>query len=322
MTFGNVERGVVGRLDQALVTCSLHLASPDRRSVVPEAATPEAVSPEVGRRQLAMDLRRLRASTGRTIDDVARHLECSAAKVSRMETGVVRVGLSDLRAVLELYGVDGAEREALFALARQSRVRGWWHDFADVVPAGSETFYGLEDGAATIGQHSTSLVPGLLQTADYARALIGSVPGVPAAVQERRVELRMRRGHLLERARPPALRVVLDEAVLCREIGGAAVLAAQLEHLLAIADRPHVQLQVLPFAAGAHPAAGVSFTVFGFAERGEPPVVFREQLDANSYLDRPEQVAVYSEALVDAGRVAADPERSRELLAARLKELR
>ena len=281
----------------------------------------EAGSPEVGRRQLAMDLRRLRASSGRTIDDVARHLECSAAKVSRMETGVVRVGLQDLRAVLELYGVVGAERDALFALARQSRTRGWWHDFADVVPAGSETFYGLEDGAATIGQHSTSLVPGLLQTADYARALVGSVPGVPTAVRQRRVDLRLRRQQLLERPRPPALRMVLDEAVLRREIGGSAVMAAQLGHLLAVARRPTVQLQVLPFAAGAHPAAGVSFTVFGFAEPEETPVVFREQLDANSFLDRPEQVAVYADALADACRAAADPARSQELLAARLEEL-
>lgn len=281
----------------------------------------EVGSPEVGRRQLAHDLRRLRASSGRTIDDVARHLECSAAKVSRMETGAVRVGLSDLRAVLELYGVVGAERDLLLALARQSRLRGWWHEFADVVPPGSETFYGLEHGAATIGQHSTSLVPGLLQTPDYARALVDAAPGVPEPVRRRRVELRLRRGRLLERSRPPELTVVLDEAVLHRRIGGAAVLAGQIAHLLAAAQRPHVRLQVLPFAAGAHPAAGVSFTVFGFADAGETPVVFREQLDANSFLDRPDDVAGYSAALAEAARVAADPDRSRALLASRLAEL-
>src|SRR5689334_22764196 len=144
-----------------------------------------------------------------------------------METGAVRVGMSDLRAVLKLYGVIGAEREALVALARQSRRRGWWHEFTDVVPPGSETFYGLEDGAASIGQHSTSLVPGLLQTADYAAALICSVPGVPAAVSKRRVELRMRRQQLLARPQPPTVTMVLDEAVLRREVGGPAVMAAQ-----------------------------------------------------------------------------------------------
>lgn len=295
----------------------LQVMQADRRATVGEVG-----SPETGRRRLATDLRRLRASAGRTIDDVARHLECSAAKVSRMETGAVRVGLSDLRAVLELYGVDGAERDALFALARRSRLRGWWHEFADVVPAGSETFFGLEDGAATIGQHAASLVPGLLQTAEYARALVTSVPGVADAVAERRVQLRLRRRRLLDRPAPPELAVVLDEAVLHRAIGGPAVLAGQLAHLVEMAARPGVCVQVLPFAAGAHPAAGVSFTVFGFADPGDSAVVFREQLDANSFLDEPAAVAGYTAALAAAGRAAADPQRSRELLAARLAELR
>jgi Domain of unknown function (DUF5753)/Helix-turn-helix domain len=289
---------------------------------VHEATRAQAGSPVVGRRQLALDLRRLRAASGRTIDDVAHHLECSAAKVSRMETGAVRVGLSDLRTVLELYGVIGAEREALLALARQSRRRGWWHEFADVVPPGSAIFYGLEDGAATIGQHSTSLVPGLLQTPEYAGALVGSVPGIAEAVRRRRLDLRLRRQQLLARAQPPTLTMVLDEAVLRREVGGPAVMAAQVAHLCAVARRPHVRLQVLPFSAGAHAAAGVSFTVFGFAEPGETPVAFREQLDANSFLDRPDQVAFYTDALAQACRVAADPERSSMLLAARLEELR
>lgn len=292
----------------------LQVTQPDRGTTVGEVG-----SPEVGRRQLAMDLRRLRAATGRTIDDVARHLEGSAAKVSRMETGAVRVGVTDLRAVLDLYGVAGAERDALVALARRSRLRGWWHEFADAVPAGSETFFGLEDGAVTIGQHSTSLVPGLLQTAEYARALVSSVPGVPGAVAQRRVELRLRRQQLLDRAEPPELTVVLDEAVLHRAIGGRAVLAAQVAHLLEASRRPHVRLHVLPFAAGAHTAAGVSFTVFGFAD--EAPVAFREQLDANSFLDAPDAVAGYTAALAEACRVAADPERTRELLAARRAEL-
>lgn len=282
----------------------------------------ELGSPEVGRRQLATDLRRLRASSGRTLDDVARHLECSAAKVSRMETGAVRVGLSDLRAVLGLYGVAGAERDALLALARQSRARGWWQDFADVVPPRSATFYGLEDGAATIGEHCASLVPGLLQTPGYARALVGSVPGLDPAVVERRVALRLRRQRLLDRPQPPALHLVLDEAVLRREIGGPAVLAGQVEHLLAVAERPHVRLQVLPFTAGAHPAAGVSFTVFGFADPDETPVVFREQLDANGFLDAPDAVARYVDALADVGRLAADPDGTRALLRQRLAELR
>ncbi|MGI5132968.1 helix-turn-helix domain-containing protein [Pseudonocardia sp. CA-107938] len=277
-------------------------------------------SPAVGRRRLALDLRRYRLASGRTIEEVAAHLECSPAKVSRMETGIVKVGPQDLRAILELYGVDGAERDALFGLVRQARARGWWEAYADVVPPGSARFYGLEDGAELIAQHVTSLVPGLLQTEGYARALMGSVPGLDPAVVDRRVELRLRRAALLERPEPPRLDVLLDEAVLRRAIGGPAVFAEQLRHLLAVADRPSVLLRVIEFDAPVHPAVGVSFTVFGFA--GDPGgVVFREQLDANGFLDEPGAVATYRESLSKAAGVAAGPARSRELIAARLAEV-
>lgn len=277
-------------------------------------------SPTVGRRRLAADLRRHRLASGRTIEEVASHLECSPAKVSRMETGVVKVGPQDLRAVLELYGVDGAVRDALFDLVRQARTRGWWEAYADVVPPGSARFYGLEDGAELIAQHVTSLVPGLLQTEGYARALIGSVPGLAPAVVDRRVELRQRRARLLDRDDPPRLDVLLDEAVLRRVVGGREVFAGQLRHLLAVADRPTVALRVIEFDAPVHPAIGVTFTVFGFA--GDPSgVVYREQLDANGFLDEPGAVAGYRESFGAAAAVAAEPGRTRELLAARLTEV-
>lgn len=273
--------------------------------------------PTVGRRQLAQDLRRHRAAAGRTIEDVARHLECSPAKVSRIETGAVKVGVHDLRAILELYGIDGPQRDELFALVRQARERGWWQAFADVVPANSGTFYGLEDGATSISQHSVSLVPGLLQTEAYARALIGSVPGAGPEWVDRRVQLRMRRQQLLGRADPPTLNVVLDEAVLWRMIGGPEIMTAQLGHLLERGAWPHVTVQVLPFTAGAHAGAGVSFTVFGFANPPDAPVVYREQLDSNNYLDQPDHVTPYTGALAQARDLAATVERSHELIAAR-----
>lgn len=279
-------------------------------------------SPLVGRRQVALDLRRYRLASGRTIEDVARQLECSAAKVSRMETGAVRVRIQDLRAIVELYGVTGVERDELFARVRQSRTRGWWQEFADVVPPGSATFYGLEDGATSIGQHSASLVPGLLQTEAYARALIGSVPEASAEEVERRVALRVRRQRLLARAAPPRLHVVLDEAVLCRWIGGPEVMAEQLAGLLEAMARPELTVQVVEFRSGAHPAAGVSFTVFGFSDATEGPVVFREQLDANSFLDQPDQVQRYTSALARAAALAAGPDRTRELITSRLDRLR
>lgn len=274
----------------------------------------------VGRRLLAADLRRHRLASGRTIEEVAAHLECSPAKVSRMETGVVKVGPQDLRAVLELYGVDGVARDALFDLVRQARTRGWWEAYADVVPPGSARFYGLEDGAELIAQHVTSLVPGLLQTEGYARALIGSVPGLAPGVADRRVELRQRRAGLLDRADPPRLDVLLDEAVLRRGVGGRAVFVGQLRHLLDIADRPTIDLRVIEFDAAVHPAVGITFTVFGFAGDASG-VVFREQLDANGFLDEPVAVAGYRKSFAAAAAVAAGPDRTRDLLAARLAEV-
>lgn len=278
------------------------------------------VSPAVGRRRLAAELRRHRLASGRTIEEVAAHLECSPAKVSRMETSVVKVGPQDLRAILELYGVEGAEREELFGLVRQARARGWWEAYADVVPPGSSRFFGLEDGAEVIAQHVTSLVPGLLQTEGYARALMASVPGLDPAIVDRRVELRRRRAQLLDRPEPPKLDVLLDEAVLCRVIGGPEVFAEQLRHLLDVSERPSVSLRVIKFDAPVHPAVGVSFTVFDLP--GDPVgVVFREQLDANGFLDEPGAVARYRESLSGAARVAASAARSRELIAARLAEV-
>lgn len=278
------------------------------------------VSPTVARRLLAADLRRYRLASGRTIEEVAAHVECSPAKVSRMETGIVKVGPQDLRAILELYEVGGAARDALFDLVRQARARGWWEAYADVVPPDSARFYGLEDGAELIAQHVASLVPGLLQTESYARALVGSVAGLDAAIVDRRVELRLRRARLLDRPDPPRLDILLDEAVLRRVIGGREVFAEQLRHLLEVADRPSVTLRVIEFDSPVHPAVGVTFTVFRFA--GDPTgVVFREQLDANAFLDEPSAVAVYEEALVAAAAVAADEDRSRRLVVARLTEV-
>jgi transcriptional regulator with XRE-family HTH domain len=278
-------------------------------------------SPLVSRRQLAQDLRRHRLAAGRTIEDVARHLECSAAKVSRMETGVVKVGVQDLKAMLTLYGVVGAEREEMLAHLREARTRGWWHEFSDVVPPRSATFYGLEDGASSISQHSTSLIPGLLQTEAYARALIASASSTPSEVVKRRIELRLRRQDLLQRAEPPQLDVILDEAVLHRRVGGPEVLAGQLRHLLACAERPAVTVRVVEFDAPAHPADGVTFTVFGFADAAAEPVVFREQLDSNGFIDDPAGVAVYTAALAAAAGGAADQERSHELIASCLRRL-
>ncbi len=279
-----------------------------------------AGSPVLGRRRLAADLRRRRLDADRTIAEVAHHLECSPAKVSRMETGTVGVRVQDLRALLEFYDITEAERATLLTLVRQAHERGWWHEFADVIPPDSETLYGLEDAATSIQHHSPSLVPGLLQTERYAYALIGSAPA-PVDVLDRRVRLRMRRQHLLTRPSMCRLHVVIDEAVLHRTIGGREVMVEQLERLRELGRRPHVVIQVLEFSAGAHPAAGVAFTVFDFEVPAVGPVVYNEHLSRNAYLDDPTEVEIFQSAWKTACQIAADPERSHEMIYLRLREL-
>jgi transcriptional regulator with XRE-family HTH domain len=269
---------------------------------------PAGSTPAVGRRKLAGELRRLRSQAGLTIQDVATKLECSAGKISRIETGTVGARVQDVRDMLTLYRVPPAQRDELLDLVRLSRTKAWWQDYLDVVPADAGTFYGLESGAARIDHVAIGLVPGLLQTEEYARALIGVRPDTPAEVVQRRIELRLRRQEVLRRPDPPRLRILLDEAVLHRQVGGAAVMAAQIRRLLEVAALDHVGLRVVPFAAGAYLAAGASYSIFGFAE-AQPHVVYIEQLTRNSYLDQPADVAVfvsafdgaYAQALTDAG---------------------
>jgi transcriptional regulator with XRE-family HTH domain len=269
----------------------------------------------VGRRRLAHELRRLRVAAGLTIADVAGALECSVGKVSRIETGVVGARPQDVREMLALYGVTGARQTDLIDLVRLARRRAWWQDYADVVPADSARFYGLEDGAASIQQHAVVLVPGLLQTADYARAVISAPATASVADVERRLELRLRRQRMLDRPQPPRLHVLLDEAALRRSIGGDEVMSGQLAWLVEVAGRPHVRLQVLPFHAGGYGAVGVAFTLFGFADPADPQVVFLEQLTRTTLLDEPDEVRSYAAVFAEATGRALDPVASAAFLA-------
>src|SRR5262249_24376824 len=156
---------------------------------------------------------------------------CSPGKISRIETGVVGVRIQDARELLDLYGVSGIRREELLELVRQSRGRAWWHEYSDIVPRNSAIRFGLEHTATRLSEHSISLVPGLLQTEEYARAIIGAAKDVDSATIDRRVELRLRRQEVLNRVDPPILHVILDEGVLLRPIGGNEIMADQLRYL-------------------------------------------------------------------------------------------
>jgi len=271
--------------------------------------------PAVERRRLARELRRLRAEAGKTIVEVAARLECSAGKISRIETGIVGARLQDVREMLEMYGVSGEQREALLELVRRARRHAWWHEYTDVVPRESAKFYGLEDGAATIEEHRLGLVPGLLQTERYARALIGAATGVPAAVIERRIALRRQRQRLLHRPDPPQITAVLAEAVLHEEVGGPRVLAEQLRYLAAMSRQPNIAIRVRPHHRGAHPAADIPYVIFGFADPADPKVVYVELPTRNIHIEGAAEVEEYVAAFAIARDTALNVADSVRLLA-------
>jgi transcriptional regulator with XRE-family HTH domain len=266
-------------------------------------------TPTGRRRRLGAELRRLREAAGLTIDRVAEELECSPSKVSRIETGQVSATPRDVRDMLGLYGVEDARLEAMVQVAREARQRGWWQKFVDV-PDGVPAYVGLETAATSIDVYMALLVPALLQTPDYARAVIAAVrPDLPRSEIDRRVELRLRRQDLLGQERPPRMRVLLDDTVLRRPVGGPAVMAAQRRRLLADADRPAVTIQVLEAGAGAHAGMDGPFTIFGFPAPAERDVVALDSAADALYLEDAEDVARYRrvfELLLPAARSPED----------------
>jgi transcriptional regulator with XRE-family HTH domain len=271
-------------------------------------------TPTRRRPRLGAELRRLREEAGLTIDRVAEALECSPSKVSRIETGQVSATPRDVRDILALYRVAEAEREAMVQIAREARQRGWWQKFVDV-PDGVPAYVGLETAATSIDVYMSLIVPALLQTADYARAVIGAVrPELPAPEIDRRVELRLRRQELLDRERPPALRVLLDDTVLRRPVGGPAVMAAQRRRLLEDAARPSVTVQVLPVETGAHAGMDGPFTIFGFPAAAERDVVALDSAADALYLENPDDLRRYRRVFELLLPAALSPEASATLI--------
>lgn len=270
-------------------------------------------SPTVQQRRLARALRHLREDTGLTIEEVAEKLEISASTVSRMETAQVGVQPRDLRDLLDIYGVSGTQREQLLATTRESRKRRWWQEYKDLpnIPLA-----GLEDEASAIWQYSTQLIPGLLQTEAYARAVLGAIRvDAKAAEIERRLELRTRRQAVLTRDNPPEFWAVIDEAVVRRQVGGPAVMGEQLQRLVEAGRLPNVTIQVLPFSSGAHAGMDGEFTILHYRDREDPDVVYIENTGGDLYVERPEATRRYN-SIFDRLRAAAqDPDASLRTLA-------
>jgi transcriptional regulator with XRE-family HTH domain len=256
------------------------------------AASP---SPTVRRKRLGIELRRLREQAHLTCEDVGQRLDCSGTRISRMETGRISVRPGDVRELLEVYGVTGTEADSLVQLAREARRKGWWHTYGRALPTWFEPYIGLEAEAVRLRDFQSMVLPGLLQTEDYARAVLRAAPSAgPAADIDRQVALRMQRQGVLSQATPPGLWVVLSESVLRVQVGGASVMQAQLSRLNEIAVQRNVMLQVLPFSTAAHVQPISPFTILEFADPADPTVVYLEHLTGSLLLENEEEVVRYT----------------------------
>ncbi|MBB4716780.1 helix-turn-helix domain-containing protein [Streptomyces luteogriseus] len=276
--------------------------------------------PAVRRRKLGAELRALRTSAGLTSGEAARLVSWHQSKVSRIETGTSGVKPADVRLLLDVYGVtDSQLRELLMMLAGSDDNGGrhhWWHAYRGVLPPTYRDFISLESQADTMRTLETTVVPGLLQTPEYARAVTrAAVEGLPEDGLDTLVEVRLARQDVLRADPPLELSAVLDEAVLRREVGGPGVMARQLERLVEAARLPQVRLQVLPFAAGAHIGVTGPFVIFSFSSTSDLDVVVLDHLTSSLYLERKEDLQAYTEAFNALQIHALSPEDSLDFIA-------
>lgn len=270
-------------------------------------------NPTVRQRELASRLRELRNGLGLTVDHVADKLLCSSTKISRIETATRRASLRDVRDLCQLYGVGEYDTAELMNLARQAREPGWWTQYDD---PNLRPYFGLEQQATALIHFSMYFVHGLLQTEDYARAIIKGVnPKINPKVLDDRVKARLRRQQLLEQANRPRLRSLLDEGVLLRQVGGAQVMSAQLDKILQSVHAEKATVQVIPFTSGAHASADGDFTLLEFADSSLPDLIYVEGLMSHLYQERPTEIARYRETLEHLRDAALSPRDSLSLIA-------
>jgi hypothetical protein len=290
--------------------------------VTAQSESGSAGGPTVLRILLGSQLRKLREAKGVSRETAGWEIRASESKISRMELGRVGFKERDVADLLTLYGVsDADERSALLALARQANSPGWWHRYGDVLPNWFQAYLGLEAASSMIRTYEVQFVPGLLQTRDYARSVVLLGHGRARADEiERRVGLRMARQQMLTRPDAPALWAVVDEAVLRRPIGGRDVMRAQLAYLAEATKLPNITIQVIPFHAGGHAAAGGAFTMLRFPEQDLPDVIYMEQLTSALYLDKRDDVDRYAAAMERLCVEAEPPARTAEILEAIMRE--
>src|ERR1044072_7204592 len=274
---------------------------------------------------LGKQLQELGTRAGLRLDVAGAAIAVSHSTIRRMEAAkVARLRLADVEKLLQTYGVtDQHEIDTFLKSVREANKRGWWHVYRDVMPDWFAAYLSLEEAALQIRAYEPQFVHGLLQTEDYARALLSAGnPHVPAGATERRVALRMRRQELLYRESPPRLWVVMDETVLRWPVGGATVMRAQIDHLIALNALANVTLQIMPFSNGPHRAmtAG-AFHVFRFRAAELPDIVYLGGLIGAFYLDKTDDVVVYREALDRVSAQSAPAQKTEALLGEIRREL-
>ena len=272
--------------------------------------------PVLPRLVLGTTLRRLREARGISREGAADVIRASAAKISRLELGRVGVKERDAADLLTFYGVTASDAwTSAMELARRGSCPGWWHGYGALVPSWFETYLGLEQAASLIRSYELQFVPGLLQTADYARAVIGLQHADPAHV-ERRLELRIRRQDVLANPDGTVLWAVIDESALRRGLGDRDMHRNQLARLIELTERPNVRLQIAPWRTGGHAAAGGSFSLLRFAHPDVPDLVYLEQLTTALYLDKRVDVEHYAAMMDTLCAQVEPPDRTAELLSA------
>lgn len=284
---------------------------------------PPPGGPTVLRIVLGTHLRRLREARGISREVAGEAIRASHAKISRLELGRVGFKARDVADLLTLYGVtDKPERDAFLALVQRANEPGWWRQYGDVLSSWFETYLGLEQASSIIRTYEVQFVPGLLQTEDYARAVIRLCQLHNSTEEiERRIELRMARQDFLTQPEAPDYWAVMDEAVLRRPLGGRAAQQTQIRHLIEMAELPNITLQIMPFSVGGHPAAGGPFTILRFAEPDLPDIVYLEQLTSAVYLDKRRETDNYLLVMDRLCVTAESPANTTNLLKQIIKEI-
>lgn len=279
--------------------------------------------PTIRRRRLGAALRRLRDEAGLTTIEAGERLSWSHSKISRIETSKTPVTSTDVASLLAQYEIASEETEALLKLAREAKQRGWWHSYSEILPDGFDSYLGFEVEAQTISTFQPQVVPGLLQTEQYATAVLGAhaLRTTPDEM-ERSVGLRRaRQTRLTSDGDPVQLDAVIGESALRQLIGGAEVMREQLQQLTALGERPNVTLRVLPFDAGAHPALNGVFTVLEFPDPDDPRIVHVDNLIGSAYLESIREVGLYRLAYQQLQDIALRPDESAKLIVRLTEEL-